>query len=73
MINKAYLGLDVQLAKNLSVTFGVTLNAHVTDTTYDKYKPIFTDIKPHIISDRTYSNDINMKMWWGGKIGVRFL
>ena len=73
MINKIYLGIEMQLVKNMGITFGVTLNGYVTDTTYDKYKPIFTDYKPHIISDRTYSNDMNLKMWWGGKIGVRFL
>jgi hypothetical protein len=73
MINKLYLGLDFQVVKNLGVTFGVTLNGYVTDTTYDKYQPLFTDYKPHIISDKTYGNDINMKMWWGGKIGLRFL
>ena len=73
MINKLYLGLDFQFVKNLGVTFGVTLNGYITDTTYDKYQPLFTDYKPNIISDKTYSNDINMKMWWGGKIGLRFL
>jgi hypothetical protein len=73
MINKLYLGLEVQALKNVGVTFGVTLNGYVTETTYDKYQPLFTDYTPHIIADKTYSNDINMKMWWGGKIGVRFL
>ena len=73
MINKLYLGLDFQIVKNFGVTFGVTLNGYVTDTTYDKYQPLFTDYKPNIIVDKTYSNDINMKMWWGGKIGLRFL
>ena len=73
MINKLYLGLDFQFVKNFGVTFGVTLNGYITDTTYDKYQPLFTDYKPRIISDKTYSNDINMKMWWGGKIGLRFL
>ncbi len=73
LINKVYVGLEMQLVKNLGITFGVTLNGYVTDTTYDKYMPIFTDYEPHIIYDRTYSNDMNLKMWWGGKIGVRFL
>jgi len=73
MINKLYLGLDFQFVKNFGVTLGVTLNGYITDTTYDKYQPLFTDYKPRIISDKTYSNDINMKMWWGGKIGLRFL
>lgn len=73
MINKLYLGLEVQALKHVGVTFGVTLNGYLTETTYDKYQPLFTDYTPHIIADKTYSNDINMKMWWGGKIGVRFL
>jgi hypothetical protein len=73
MINKVYLGLEVQAFRYVGVTFGVTLNGYITDTTYDKYQPLFTDYTPHIITDKTYSNDINMKMWWGGKIGLRFL
>lgn len=73
MINKLYLGLEVQALKYVGLTFGVTLNGYITDTTYDKYQPLFTDYMPSIISDKTYSNDINLKMWWGGKIGLRFL
>ena len=72
LINKLYVGLEFQAFKNMGLVFGVTLNGYVTDTTYDKYAPLFTDYVPHIISDRTYSNDLNMKMWLGGKIGVRF-
>jgi hypothetical protein len=33
---------------------------------------LFTDYTPHFISDRTYSNDLNMKTWWGAKVGLRF-
>lgn len=73
LINKLYLGLEFQAMKYIGLAFGVTLNGYVTDSTYDKYKPLFTDYNPHIISDRTYSNDLNMKMWLGAKVGVRFL
>lgn len=73
LINRLYLGLEIQAMKYVGFAFGVTLNGYVTDSTYDKYKPLFTDYTPHLISDRTYSNDLNMKMWLGGKIGIRFL
>jgi hypothetical protein len=72
MINKAYVGLEMQLMKYIGVTFGATFNAYVTDTTYDKYPSLFSDYTPHFISDRTYSNDLNMKTWWGAKVGLRF-
>ena len=73
LINKLYLGLEIQAMKYIGFAFGVTLNGYVTDSTYDKYKPLFTDYTPHLLYDRTYSNDLNMKMWLGAKVGVRFL
>jgi hypothetical protein len=73
LVNKIYLGLEIQAMKNLGIAFGLTLNGYVTDTTYDKYEPLFTDYTPHIMSDRTYSNDLNLKTWLGAKVGVRFL
>lgn len=72
LLNKVYLGVDYQIFKKMSISVGATLNAYVTDTT-DGYKNIFTDYEPPIIHDRNYSNDLNMKMWLGGKIGLRFL
>ena len=74
IINKAYVGFEVQPTKKFAIAFGVTLNAYITDTTYDNYSPLFTDYNPKIISDHTYEkNDLNMKMWLGGKVGLRFL
>jgi hypothetical protein len=73
MINKLYVGVDYQFAKKMSITAGVTLNVHLTDVTYQDYPELFTDYKPHFFSEHTYSNDIHSKMWWGGKIGIRFL
>lgn len=72
MINKVYLGMEVQALKYVGVTFGVTFNAYVTDTNYDKYPSLFTDYTPDFMSDKTYSNDLNMKTWWGAKVGLRF-
>jgi hypothetical protein len=72
MINKAYLGVDFQMMKNISITAGATLNAHFTETTYDGYKNFFTDYQPNVFYNKNVDSDLNVKMWIGGKIGVRF-
>lgn len=73
LLNKLYGGVEFQAAKKLSLAAGVTLNGYVTDLSYDGYAPLFTDYTPHLINDHTYRNNINLKMWWGFKFGVRFL
>jgi hypothetical protein len=72
-LNKLYVGLDYQFARHMSMTFGATLNGYITDNTYDSYSNITSDYQPKVFFDRNYGNDLNMKMWWGGKIGLRFL
>ncbi len=73
MLNKLFLGFEIEPMKKLGFTAGVTLNGYVTDTTYTRYPELFTDYVPEIIYERTYNNTYNMKMWWGAKVGVRFL
>jgi hypothetical protein len=72
LLNKGYLGVDLQFTKHVSLTFGGTFNAYVTENNYEGYKPLFTNYNPHIIHNKTYS-DVNIKTWLGGKIGLRFL
>jgi hypothetical protein len=72
LINKLYLGLEFQLAPKFGLTAGATLNGYVTDSTHDNYPDIFADYQPNIVYDHTYSNDLNLKMWWGAKVGLRF-
>ncbi|HEY0656165.1 MAG TPA: STN domain-containing protein [Chryseosolibacter sp.] len=73
MLNKAYLGIDYQFARKMSLTFGATLNAHLTDRTRDGYWSLFPNLQPRIFHDQDIGNTTNMKMWFGGKVGVRFL
>jgi hypothetical protein len=72
LLNKFYIGLDVRMTKGFSVALGATLNGYLTDTTYHGYTNLFTDYKPKVFSDHTFHNDINMKMWLGGKVALRF-
>jgi hypothetical protein len=62
------------MTKKMSLTAGATLNGYVTDTTYDGYENLFNDYyQPHVFYNRDLSNDTNLQMWWGGKVGLRFL
>jgi hypothetical protein len=74
LINKGYVGLDIKLAKKCSIAFGATVNGQLTKTTYENYPDIFDNLKPHIFYEHTYtSSDLNLKMWMGGKVALRFL
>jgi hypothetical protein len=72
LINRFYFGIDIQIMKKASLAFGATVNAQVTDVTYEGYWETFTDYKPGIFYNRTHDDKINTRMWLGGKIGLRF-
>ena len=73
LLNKMYVGLDFQVAKKFSIATGITLNGYLTRTTYSDYPELFTDFTPKIIYDKNLNHDINLKMWWGAKVALRFL
>lgn len=73
LLNKMFIGFEFEPAKKIGIAVGVTLNGQLTDSTYGQYPELFSDYIPDIKYDHTYSNDLNLKMWWGGKIGLRFL
>lgn len=73
LLNKAYIGLDFQVAKKFSIATGISLNGYMTRTTYPEYPELFTDYTPRIIYNENLNHDINLKMWWGAKVALRFL
>lgn len=73
LLNKFYAGVDIRLAKNLSITTGITLNAHITKLSHDDYPVLFADYSPDIFYERNLGSDHYVELWWGGKIGIRFL
>ena len=73
LLNKVFVGFEFEPLRKIGLAVGVTLNGQVTDALYGQYPELFTDYDPDIRYDHTYSNDINLKIWWGGKVGLRFL
>ncbi|MEI9919481.1 MAG: STN domain-containing protein [Bacteroidota bacterium] len=71
-LNKLQAGFDFRLAKGFSIYVGGSLNAYLTKTSYSDYPTLFSDIKPTVFYEDTYHGDVNMKMWWGGKVALRF-
>lgn len=72
ILNKAYVGVDYQFARHMSLTFGATLNAYLTDRTKAGYWKLFPDYQPKVFYDED-SGNTNLKMWIGAKVGLRFL
>jgi hypothetical protein len=72
LLNKVYAGLEIQPAKKFSLAFGITLNGHVTNSTYDSYFDLFNNYRPEIINTHQYNNGTNLSMWWGYKVALRF-
>ncbi|MCW5912717.1 MAG: STN domain-containing protein [Cyclobacteriaceae bacterium] len=72
LLNKAYLGFDFQLAKKFSVSTGVTFNAYLTHSTFTDYPKMFTYYTPSNHSVKV-GTDNNLSMWFGAKVGLRFL
>lgn len=72
IVSKLYAGIEYHPARKFGLIAGVTLNSHFTDTNYTEYPELFTDYKPTILHETVYNNNINVKMWLGAKVGVRF-
>lgn len=73
LLNKLYVGVEFHPVKKIGIAAGVTLNAYVTDDINAHFPDLFTDYRPNFLYERTYSDATTVKMWLGGKIGVRFL
>lgn len=72
MLNKLFVGVDIQATKKFSIVVGATLNGHLTEKPIADYQSIFEGYAPKILTEKTF-DDLNLKTWIGGKIGLRFL
>lgn len=72
LLNKIHVGLDFRLARKFSLYGGVTLNGYLTHNGYAGYPVLFTDYQPTVTHEQNWGQS-NLKMWWGAKVGLRFL
>jgi hypothetical protein len=72
LLNKAYLGFEFQFAKKFSLSTGLTFNAYLTRKSFTDYPEIFTYYTPASTSVSIGTNN-NLAMWFGAKVGLRFL
>lgn len=71
-LNKLHVGFDFILLKRFSIYTGATLNGYFTRNTYTDYPNLFTDFSPRVFYEDNF-HDVNVKMWLGGKVALRFL
>lgn len=73
LLSKFHVTLDKTIVKGIAVAFGPVFNFYTSNTTVPYYSSVFDKIPPYTYSDDTYSNNLNIKTWLGGKIALRFL
>lgn len=73
LLNKVHLGLDFKLARKFWIYGGVTLNGYLTEIASTDNPSLFNQYQPTIISERNINDNLNLKMWWGAKVALRFL
>jgi hypothetical protein len=73
LLNKLYVGVEMSPIQKLAFTAGLTLNGYLTDNSYTQYPDLFTGYRPEILEDVTTDSNLNLKVWLGAKVGIRFL
>lgn len=67
--NQFYAGVEIRLHKKIGITGGVVVHGWLTDNRY-----VYSSIRETNAGsyfENTNWGDVNMKMWWGWKVGVR--
>ncbi len=73
LLSKVHVGVDFRVARKFSLYGGLTLNGYFTNPNYTDYPVLFTNYHPKLTYDENISSDTRLQMWWGAKIGLRFL
>lgn len=71
LVNRLYVGADVQLTRKLAVFAGPTLNLRVYDRSFDGHPDLFTYTNTVIRNENIYPENISSQWWWGFRAGFR--
>lgn len=71
--NKIYIGLDWRIAKKISISAGPTVNIMLADTRNADYSTVFNTLRPTYLYSHKVDTNLQMNVWIGGKIAIRFL
>lgn len=69
---KLYLGFDKKIAGKMSLAYGVSYNALLSDTFMPDYKEIDSRMPFYSLTSTNFANGHNLKTWIGGKVALRF-
>jgi len=72
MINKAFAGIEWQAAPKFSMALGPTYNILVADIAGPDYHAAFDELTPQGFYQH-FTGTTGLKMWYGGKISLKFL
>lgn len=72
LVNRFYLGGEIQASSKLAIYAGPTLNFRVYDTSFNDHPDLFAYTNPKVHNEKYYSEDLGSQLWWGFKAGLRF-
>jgi hypothetical protein len=73
ILGKFNIMADKSVTKKFAIALGPVCNFYTSTTTVPYYESDFSKLPPYTFSDKSYSHNLNIKMWVGGKLALRFL
>ncbi len=73
ILSKLYIGAEYAITKKVKVAAGPVLNVFLVDTAAGSYDSYFKTLAPYTLYSHTFSNDLKISGWVGGKVAIRFL
>ncbi len=71
MLYKLGFSVNYKVSKSMAITFGLSHNIYVVDTSTPEFETIFSQIPPYFLSNESAGTNRNLKTWVGFKAGIR--